>query len=284
MGAGQKSVVITGCSVGAGRAAAFRMARAGWQVFAAVRKPEDAAALEKEAPGSLHAFLCDVREREQVFEMARAVEAAVGEAGLDGLVCNAGVGASGPIEFLDRDEMAIPVEVNLYGSIHCAQAFLPLLRKAKGRIVNVTSGSVLFTMPLMSTYPASKIGLELLSRQLQAEVAQFGVHVCVLDPGHIKTRMTQTAGDASSKARAKLPAETEALYGDMLDRMSKLSEEMEGSGKEPEQVAETYYRALTEPSPRDFYTVGRDAKGLRIASRLLPMWVRKRLADRIMRG
>ncbi|MCR9096101.1 MAG: SDR family NAD(P)-dependent oxidoreductase [bacterium] len=284
MGAGQKSVVITGCSVGAGRAAAFRMARAGWQVFAAVRKPEDAAALEKEAPGSLRAILCDVRERDQVFEMAHAVRAAVGEAGLDGLVCNAGVGASGPIEFLDRDEMAIPVEVNLYGSIHCAQAFLPLLRKAKGRIVNVTSGSVLFTMPLMSTYPASKIGLELLSRQLQAEVAQFGIHVCVLDPGHIKTRMTQTAGDASAKARTKLPAEAEALYGDMLDRMSRLSEDMEGSGKEPEEVAETYYRALTEPRPRDFYTVGRDAKGLRIASRLLPMWVRKRLADRIMRG
>lgn len=154
MGAGRKSVVITGCSVGAGRAAAFRMARAGWQVFAAVRRAEDAAALEKEAPGLLRAFLCDVREREQVFEMARA----------------------------------------------------------------------------------------------------------------------------------KLPGEAEALYGDMLDRMSSLSEEMEGSGKEPEEVAETYYRALTEPRPRDFYTVGRDAKGLRLASRLLPMWVRKRLADRIMRG
>ena len=191
--------------------------------------------------------------------------------GLDGLVCNAGVGASGPIEFLDRDEMSIPIEVNLYGSIYCAQAFLPLLRMARGRIVNVTSGSVLFTMPLMSTYPASKIGLELLSRQLQAEVAPFGVHVCVLDPGHIKSRMTQTAAEASAAARAKLPAEANALYGDMLDRMSALSSEMEGSGKPPEEVAEVYHRALTETRPRAFYTVGRDARGLRLASQLLPM-------------
>ena len=115
-----RSVVITGCSVGAGRAAAIKMARAGWRVFAAVRSPEDASILEEEASGALRAVLCDVRDRDEVFAMAKIVTESVDEAGLDGLVCNAGVGASGPIEFLDRDEMAIPIEVNLYGSIHCA--------------------------------------------------------------------------------------------------------------------------------------------------------------------
>ena len=66
-----RSVVITGCSVGAGRAAAFRMARAGWRVFAAFRNAADAEALEKEAPGALRAFLCDVRDREQVYQLPR---------------------------------------------------------------------------------------------------------------------------------------------------------------------------------------------------------------------
>ena len=144
-----KTVVITGCSVGAGYAAASRMAQEGWNVFAAVRTQADADRLEKQIQGSLTAFLCDVRDRDQVLAMAEAVTAIVGERGLDGLVCNAGVGASGPIEFLDRDEMSIPIEVNLYGSIFCAQAFLPLLRLARGRIINVTSGAVLFTMPMM---------------------------------------------------------------------------------------------------------------------------------------
>ena len=280
----RKSVVITGCSVGAGQAGAMRLAREGWQVFAAVRTQSDADRLENQAPGALQAVLCDVRDRNQVFEMARVVEQSVGAAGLDGLVCNAGVGASGPIEFLDREEMSIPIEVNLYGSIFCAQAFLPLLRRARGRIINVTSGSVLFTMPMMSTYPASKLGLELLSRQLQAEVAPFGVHVCVLDPGHIKTRMTQTAAEASAAARAKLPAEANALYGDMLDRMSQLSVDMEGSGKEPDEVAEVYLQALTEPDPKSFYTVGADARWLRRAARWLPQWARMKIADRIMTG
>lgn len=280
----RKSVVITGCSVGAGHAAAMRMAREGWQVFAAVRTQADADRLEKEAPGALRALLCDVRDRDKVFEMAHVVEQSVGDAGLDGLVCNAGVGASGPIEFLDQEEMSIPIEVNLYGSIYCAQAFLPLLRRARGRIINVTSGSVLFTMPMMSTYPASKLGLELLSRQLQAEVAAFGVHVCVLDPGHIKSRMTQTAAEASAAARAKLPAEANALYGGMLDRMAQLSVDMEGSGKEPDDVAEVYLRALSEPDPKSFYMVGADAKWLRRASRWLPQWARMKIADRIMTG
>jgi NAD(P)-dependent dehydrogenase (short-subunit alcohol dehydrogenase family) len=279
-----KTVVITGCSVGAGYAAASRMAQEGWNVFAAVRTQADADRLEKEIEGSLTAFLCDVRDRDQVLAMAKAVTAIVGERGLDGLVCNAGVGASGPIEFLDQDEMSIPIEVNLYGSIFCAQAFLPLLRRARGRIINVTSGAVLFTMPMMSTYPASKLGLEVLSRQLQAEVAQFGIHVCVLDPGHIKTRMTQTAAEASDAARAKLPPEANTLYGEQLDRMAELSREMEGSGKEPAEVAEIYFQALTDAQPKDFYMVGSDAKWLRRASKWLPQWARIKIANRIMTG
>ena len=148
----------------------------------------------------------------------------------------------------------------------------------------MTSGSVLFTMPMMSTYPASKIGLELLSRQLQAEVESFGIHVAVLDPGHIKSRMTQTAAEASSAARAKLPAEANELYGEMLDRMAELSREMEGSGKEPAEVAEIYFRALTESNPKAFYMAGSDARWLRRASKWLPQWVRMIIARRIMTG
>ncbi|MBW2363101.1 MAG: SDR family NAD(P)-dependent oxidoreductase [Deltaproteobacteria bacterium] len=280
----QRSVVITGCSVGAGHAAALLMAREGWQVFAAVRKPADAERLEKAAPGSLRALLCDVRERDQVFAMARAVEQALGDGGLDGLVCNAGVGAGGPIEFLDHQEMTTPIEVNLYGSLYCAQAFLPLLRRARGRIINVSSGSVLLDMPLMSTYPASKIALELISRQLQAEVERFGIHVCVLDPGHVRSRMTQSAPESNAAAQAKLPPAARELYGDLLDRITQLSRDMEGSGKEPEEVAKVYLRALTEPRPKAFYTAGADAKWLRWVAKSLPQWARTRLANRIMTG
>jgi NAD(P)-dependent dehydrogenase (short-subunit alcohol dehydrogenase family) len=172
-----KTAVITGCSAGVGRAAALLLDRSGWQVFAVVRKQSDAESLDAETHGPLKTFLADVTDRDGVFAAAAQISEHCGEHGLDGLVCNAGVGGAGPLEFAPMDELTKPVDTNRYGSIFCAQAFLPLLRAAKGRIINVTSGSTLLNMPLVSTYPAAKYALELLTRQLRAEVAHFSVRV-----------------------------------------------------------------------------------------------------------
>jgi NAD(P)-dependent dehydrogenase (short-subunit alcohol dehydrogenase family) len=251
----KKTVAITGCSVGVGRAAALLMDRKGWQVFAIVRKQTDADSLESEATGPLKAFLADVSNRDQMFAVAEEVAAQCGEHGLDGLVCNAGVGASGPLEFIPMDELTKPIDVCLYGSIFCAQAFMPLLRQAKGRIINVSSGATLINLPLVSTYPAAKYALELLSRQLQAEVKPFGIHVSVIDPGQVKSRMTLSAGEVSAQARAKLPAEAFDLYGDLIEQTDKMARDIVGLGKEPEEVAEVYLQALTDPDPKSFYKV-----------------------------
>ncbi len=277
-----KTVVITGCSVGVGRAAALLLDREGWQVFAIVRKQADADSLEGEARGPLRALLADVGKRDAVFAVAEAVTAACGDHGLDGLICNAGVGGSGPLEFIPMDELTKPIDTCLYGSIFCAQAFLPLLRRAHGRIINVTSGSTLLNLPLVSTYPAAKFALELLSRQLQAEVRPFGVHVCLVDPGQVRSRMTMSAGEVSAQARAKLPPAAVTLYGPMIDQIDRMSRRMVGSGKAPELVAQVYLRALTDPKPRTLYTVGADAKIMRLIGAWAPGWLLARMAARIM--
>jgi NAD(P)-dependent dehydrogenase (short-subunit alcohol dehydrogenase family) len=278
----QKTVVVTGCSVGVGRAAARLLDREGWHVFAIVRKQTDADSLESEASGSLKALLADVSNRESVFAAADKVAALCGDHGLDGLICNAGVGGSGPLEFIPLDELTKPIDTCLYGSIYCAQAFLPLLRKATGRIINVTSGSTLINIPLVSTYPAAKYALELLSRQLQAEVKPFGIHVCVVDPGQVKSRMTMSAGEVSAQARAKLPPAAFALYGTMIDAVDRMARGMVGSGKEPEVVAQVYLRALTDPKPKAFYTVGVDAKIMRLIDTWAPTSLIDKIAARIM--
>jgi NAD(P)-dependent dehydrogenase (short-subunit alcohol dehydrogenase family) len=279
-----KTVVITGCSTGVGRAAALLLDRCGWQVFAVVRKQIDADNLEAEADGPLKAFLADVTDRNQVFAAAAQISEHCHKHGLDGLVCNAGVGGAGPLEFAPMDELAKPVDTNFYGSIFCAQAFLPLLRTARGRIINVTSGSTLVIMPLVSTYPAAKYALELLTRQLRAEVDHFGVRVILLDPGLIKSRMTLSAEEANAAARAKLPPEAIDLYGDMLANLDRMVAAMVGSGKEPEVVAQAYLKALTDPKPKHFYAVGMDAKALRMIGRLSPRRVLDAVAARIMDG
>ncbi|MFN8627676.1 MAG: SDR family NAD(P)-dependent oxidoreductase [Candidatus Binatia bacterium] len=277
-----KTVVITGCSVGIGRAAALLLDREGWQVFAIVRKQADAANLEAQATGPLRALLADVGKRDEVFAAAATVAVACAEYGLDGLICNAGVGGSGPLEFLPMDELTKPIDTCLYGSVFCAQAFLPLLRKAKGRIVNVTSGATLINLPLVSTYPAAKYALELLSRQLQAEVRPFGIQVCLIDPGQVKSRMTLSAGEASAAANAQLPPQAFELYGPMIAKMDTMARHMVGSGKEPEVVAKVYLRALTDPKPRWLYTVGADARIMRLVGKWAPRRVLDAMAARIM--
>jgi NAD(P)-dependent dehydrogenase (short-subunit alcohol dehydrogenase family) len=254
----------------------------GWQVFAIVRNQTDADNLESEATGPLKALLADVVNREQVFAAAEAVAALSDGHGLDGLICNAGVGASGPLEFIPMDELTKPIDVCLYGSIYCAQAFMPLLRQAKGRIINVTSGSTLINLPLGSTYAAAKYALELLSRQLQSEVKAFGIHVCFIDPGMVKSRMTLSAGEASAQANAKLPPEAFELYGNMIETMDKLARGMVGSGKEPEEVAKVYLKALTDSKPKEFYAAGADGKMMRLLGKWAPRWVLDKIAARIM--
>lgn len=277
-----KALVITGCSTGVGREAALLLARSGWKVFAVVRKRADADALLAASAGCLEPVIADVTRREDVFAAAKVVADALAGRGLDGLICNAGVGGGGPLEFADPREITAPVETNLYGSLFCAQAFLPLLRTAKGRIVNVTSGSTLFTMPLVSTYPAAKYALELLTRQLRCEVAQFGVKVILVDPGQVKTRMTQEADQQSRAVRAGLPAEAIDLYADMIDGLEKAAAGLKGSGKPPAQVAQAYLRALTDAKPKDFYAVGIDAKAMRVLSRFAPQRVMDAIAARAM--
>lgn len=277
-----KSVVITGCSVGVGRAAALLLDREGWQVFAVVRKESDAASLKADASGPLQTFLADVGKRDQVFAAADAISKLLADQGLDGLICNAGVGGGGPLEFAPIDELSKPIDTNIYGSIFCAQAFLPQLRRARGRIINVTSGSTLFTMPLISTYPAAKYTVELLSRQLQAEVAHFGIRVIVVDPGQVNSRMTQTAGEQDRAVRDQLPAEAFELYGDLFERLGKQTAALKGSGKAPEDVARTYQRALTDPKPKAMYTAGADAKVTRLMARWLPQRALDAMAARAM--
>jgi NAD(P)-dependent dehydrogenase (short-subunit alcohol dehydrogenase family) len=277
-----KTVVVTGCSAGVGRAAALLFDRSGWQVFAVVRKESDAASLKAEAQGPLSTFLADVGNRDQVFAVAAQIATNWSGHGLDGLICNAGVGGAGPLEFAPLDELAKPIDTNVYGSIFCAQAFLPLLRTARGRIITITSGSTLLNFPGVSTYPASKYALELLSRQLRAEIKQFGVDVIVIDPGRVKSRMTLSAEEQNKVVRAKLAPKAFELYGDLLATLDKMSTAMVGSGKEPEEVARGYLKALTDRKPKQFYALGADTKILRIIGRWAPAWLLEKMVDRIV--
>ncbi len=266
-----KTVLITGTSTGIGRASALLLARSGFEVFATVRKQEDAEMLGAEASESLRTLLLDVTDPATLEAAVGEVSAAVGEAGLDGLVNNAGVAVPGPLEFLPLDDFRRQMEVNVTGQLAVTQALLPLLRKAKGRIVNVGSIGGRSTMPFAGAYCASKHALEALSDALRMELDPWGVAVVLIEPGSIATPIW------GKGLGATVPAEAHRLYGKTLESVRRLIAGRVAGAAAPERVAEIIHEALIADEPKTRYLVGRDAYLRLVMQRFLPDRLRDRL-------
>ena len=166
-------MVITGASTGIGAASAVELGRRGFRVFAGIRKDSDGERLRGQSPQIVPLAL-DVTDTCQIAAAAESVGQAVQEAGLAGLVNNAGIVVAGPLEILPLDQLRLQLEVNVVGQIAVTQAFLPLLRKARGRIVNISSVNGRIAPPYMAPYAASKHALEALNDALRVELRAGG--------------------------------------------------------------------------------------------------------------
>ena len=133
-----------------GRACALRLARGGYRVFAAVRKERDAESIRAERLPGLTPVRLDFTDTEAISRAADEIRNAVGDEGLWGLVNNAGVAVTGPIEILPIEELRRQFEINVFGQIAVTQAVLPLIRTAHGRIVNVGSVGATFALRINS--------------------------------------------------------------------------------------------------------------------------------------
>ena len=154
-----KTVVITGASSGIGRACALLLVREGFQVFAGVRKPEDGDKLRTEAGIRLVPLIIDVTDIASIAAAVNDVTAAMRGRGLDGLVNVAGIGVSGPLEYVPAAELCRIFQVNVFGQIAVTQAFMPLIRKVRGRIVNMSSvwcGTLLSRLAVRSLRPKAQ--------------------------------------------------------------------------------------------------------------------------------
>ena len=261
------TVVVTGASTGIGEAAAHHLSERGFDVHGAVRKDEDA---ERLGSRGIRPLRLDVTDSASIASAAEEL----GDAPLAGLVNNAGIAVSAPIEFVPIEELRRQLDVNLIGQVAVTQAFLPALRRGRGRIVNVSSIGGRIALPLAGPYAASKFALEAISDSLRREVAQFGIEVSVVEPGGVKTPIWQKGTATAEQIAASLPPEAGELYGPMVDVLRRETARIaEEDGMEPEQVARVIGHALTARRPKTRYLVGRDAK-MRWA-------VAKRVPDRI---
>ena len=191
-----KSVLITGASTGIGRSSALRLDSEGFQVFAGVRKPGDGDGLKKASTGGLIPVMLDVTDAKSIATVVKTVsEKTNGE--LSGLMNNAGLTGGGPVEMVPISKIRSIIEVNLISIFAVTQAFLPMLRKSKGRIINTGSIFGLIALPGRSIYAATKFALEAISESLRLELRPFGITVSVLEPGAIATEIWRK-GSAST--------------------------------------------------------------------------------------
>jgi NAD(P)-dependent dehydrogenase (short-subunit alcohol dehydrogenase family) len=270
-----KAVVITGASTGIGKACALRLDEKGVRVFAGVRNEPDGASLKQNASDRLTPVLIDVTIPDTIASARRAIADAVSRDGLAGLVNNAGIYLGGPLEFSSIDEMRKEFEVNLFGAIAVAQAFLPLLRTGRGRIVNMSSISGMIALPFFGPYAASKFALEAISDSWRVELRPWGISVAVVEPGDVDTPIREKVIATLRKARQAFPPEVHELYGPILG----LSERQQRRGIPAERVAEVVEHALFARRPKRRYTVGTDAK-IVSALRKLPVGFRDWLIAR----
>ena len=263
------AVVITGTSTGIGRACALRLDGAGFDVFATVRRDEDAQRLRDEAPG-VRTLVADVTDQAAVAAAASEVGEAVGERGLAGLVNNAGMSVGGPLEFLPLDDLRRQLEVNLVAQLGVTQAFLPAIRRARGRIVNMTSVGGGIANPFLGPYHASKWGLEAISDCLRKELRPWGIRVIAVEPGSIDTEIWRKGTEQAEELAAALPPEGHELYDDKIPKMLGMARRIASHAIPPDRVAKVVERALTARRPRARYVVGADARALITANVVLP--------------
>ena len=154
-----KAIVITGASTGIGQACALHLDKLGFRVFAGVRNETDASSLEQDSSDRLTPVYIDITKPDSILKASKIMEAELKTVGLHGLVNNAGIVIAGPLEFVPIDALRSQLEINVIGQVAVTQALLPLLRRSRGRIINMSSVSGRVATPFLGPYAASKFAL-----------------------------------------------------------------------------------------------------------------------------
>jgi short-subunit dehydrogenase len=270
-----KSVLITGCSSGIGRAAAELLRAQGWRVFPTARKARDLDNLRRAR------FLAIKMDMTSSASIERAVNSVLknNEGGLGAVVNNAGFGMPGAIEDLTRDAMHAQFDVNLFGLQELTNRLIPVFRQqGYGRIVNISSVVGRVALPFMGTYSASKFALEAVSDAMRVELSRDPIAVSLVEPGPIESRFSANCveqGEVRLDPDRSRFSESYRAYFDQR-RSGGMSEDR--FRLPPEAVARKILHALESPRPKIRYRVTVPAYLGDWAARFVPA----ALADRLI--
>lgn len=246
----KKVAVVTGASRGIGYEAAGLLQKEGYTVYGLSRSGGE--------NGGFTHLPCDVSDEGSVNTVIREIIEREGR--LDLLVCNAGYGIAGSVENTDMLLAQDQFNVNFFGAFACIKAALPYLRQSAGRIVVMSSAAAVIPIPFQAFYSASKAALNAFVLALAGEVKPFGVSVCAVLPGDVKTGFTA--------AREK--QDGEGVYEETATRSIRIMERDEQNGMEPVYVAKKIIRVVLKRRVKPLYVVGLKYRAVCILQKLLP--------------
>lgn len=251
-------VLVTGASRGLGRSVALELARCGFSVFAGIRRPADGEDLLRAASGEVRPLLLDVTNAEHIAAAEVEVRRATAGKGLTGLVNNAAISLLGPFEQTPLADIEALFRVNVMGVVAVTQWFLPLLRQARGRIVNVSSANGKLSFPFCSFYSASKFALEALSDALRTELQPWAIEVSVVEPGVTRTDIRSRGALSWAERHGALGPDERALYEEIYLKLRDLTPQIDEGAADHHHVVEAVHHALTAASPQTRYLAGPD--------------------------
>ena len=264
----QKSILITGCSSGIGHTTALFLKQHGYRVFAGARKAADISALQAQG---LETVTIDVNDSLSIREALAEVLQKTGGT-LDALFNNAGYLQAGAIEDLNRDLIRAQFETNVFGSMELIQHVLPVMRKqGHGRILQNSSILGIVTLPYCGAYNATKFALEGFCNSLRQELRSTPIHICLINPGPIKTKLRDNAREQfESTLQNQQTGTFKKIYDKMQRSYFNTKKRKDSFELEPEAVAKKVLHALESKKPHAHYFVGAAAKGMAFLRRILP--------------
>ncbi|MCO5143120.1 MAG: SDR family oxidoreductase [Oligoflexia bacterium] len=265
-------VLITGCSSGIGEAAVKQLSLSGYSVIAGVRKQSDFAKIQKI---SCTPIILDVTNPEHIRSAVKLVRSLLKEGQKLSLINNAGIAIAGPIEGVSMSDWRKQFDVNFFGLVELTRELCADIRKTKGTIINIGSVSGLVTLPFLGPYAATKYALEAFSDALRRETYGFGMNVCLIEPGPIKTPIWEKGFSNKNETEINLSDEVREVYKKKYKKFFKMAQKSAIDAIEVNRVVEVILSILTSKKPRPRYLIASTSSklGVHLARYIPDKWL-----------
>ena len=229
-----KVILITGASSGIGKISADMLAKSGNKVYGTSRKSDN-------VNTTIQMLKMDITDRGSIEQVV--LEIINREGRIDVLVNNAGTGISGALELTSHDEAMQQLNTNFLGMHQVCQSVLPYMRReGKGMIINISSIAGMIAVPYQGFYSASKFAIEGYSEALAMEVYPFGIKVCLIEPGDMKTDFTTNRSISETTNQ-------DVAYKEYFRRIMRIIERSEQNGSDPSLVGQTLIKLIQMRNP-----------------------------------